>query len=104
MNERLYRTQILLEPEQHRLLSQIAQRQRRSLSDVVREIVRQHLDEQNEARRERMAAFEQIEKHRAKIMAGRGGKPITVDLNAIIEEIREEQVNELTQVALRRSD
>jgi len=39
----LYRAQILLEAEQHRALTEIAQGEGRSLSDLVREIVGQHL-------------------------------------------------------------
>lgn len=35
-----YRAQILLEPEQHKTLQQIAARERRSLSDVAREVIR----------------------------------------------------------------
>ena len=35
----MYRTQILLEPEQHKILAEIARQEKRSLSDVVREMV-----------------------------------------------------------------
>jgi len=35
----MYRTQILLEPEQHKTLTEIARREKRSLSDVIREMV-----------------------------------------------------------------
>ena len=35
----MYRAQILLESEQHKALMQIAQLEKRSLSDIVREIV-----------------------------------------------------------------
>lgn len=35
----MYRTQILLEPEQHKILTEIARQEKRSLSDVVREMV-----------------------------------------------------------------
>ena len=35
----MYRTQILLEPEQHRILTEIARQEKRSLSDVIREMV-----------------------------------------------------------------
>ena len=38
-----HRTQILLAPQQHQALSEIAAREGRSLSEVVREIIRQHL-------------------------------------------------------------
>ena len=35
----MYRTQILLEPEQHRILTEIAREEKRSLSDIIREMV-----------------------------------------------------------------
>ena len=41
----MYRTQILLEPEQHKALTEIAQREQRSLSDVVREMLDKQLEE-----------------------------------------------------------
>ena len=46
----MYRTQILLEPEQHKTLTEIAHQEKRSLSDLVREM----LDKQI-AERKRMA-------------------------------------------------
>jgi predicted DNA-binding protein len=54
----LYRAQLLLEPEQHEALAEIAQQEGRSVSDVVREIVRQHLLERDQGvrkQRERQA-------------------------------------------------
>ena len=45
----MYRTQILLEPEQHRILTEIARREKRSLSVVIREMVDQQI-----ARRKQM--------------------------------------------------
>ena len=39
-----YRAQILLEPEQHQALQQIAKREGRSLSDVAREVIQAGLD------------------------------------------------------------
>lgn len=41
----MYRTQILLEPEQHAELTAIAGREQRSLSDLVREMLRLQLEE-----------------------------------------------------------
>ena len=35
----MYRTQILLEPEQHKILTEIAHQEKRSLSDLLREMV-----------------------------------------------------------------
>ena len=56
----LYRAQILLEPEQHRTLTDIAQREGRSISDLVREILRQHLAEREQADR-RQAEMQAIQ-------------------------------------------
>jgi hypothetical protein len=39
-----YRAQILLEPEQHQMLRSIAKREKRSLSEVAREVIRIGLD------------------------------------------------------------
>ncbi|PWB54425.1 MAG: hypothetical protein C3F13_06625 [Anaerolineales bacterium] len=41
----MYRTQILIEPEQHKALAEIAHREKRSLSDVVREMLQKQLEE-----------------------------------------------------------
>ncbi len=41
----MYRTQILLEAEQHKALAEIARREKRSLSDVVREMLQKQLEE-----------------------------------------------------------
>lgn len=41
----MYRTQLLLEPEQHKALAEIARREKRSLSDVVRGMLQKQLEE-----------------------------------------------------------
>ena len=41
----MYRTQILLEAERHKTLAEIARREERSLSDVVREMLDQQIAE-----------------------------------------------------------
>lgn len=45
----MYRTQILLDPEQHKALVEIARRERRSLSDLVRELLDKQLEEQRKS-------------------------------------------------------
>jgi len=45
----LYRAQILLEPEQHRTLAQIAEQEGRSISEVVRAIVGHYLAAREQA-------------------------------------------------------
>lgn len=44
----MHRTQILLEPEQHKILTEIARQEKRSLSDLLREMV----DEQIASRKQ----------------------------------------------------
>jgi predicted DNA-binding protein len=44
----LYRAQLLLESEQHQALAKIAEQEGRSISDLVREIVRRHLVEREQ--------------------------------------------------------
>ncbi len=44
MGERYHRAQILLEPEQHRQLRQIAEREGRSISDVARQLIANALE------------------------------------------------------------
>lgn len=41
----MYRTQILLEPEQHKTLTEIARQEKRSLSDILREMVDEYISE-----------------------------------------------------------
>ncbi len=53
----MVRTQLLLEPEQHRALAEMARQADRSMSDVVREILRQALAEkEKEVQQQRAAA------------------------------------------------
>jgi hypothetical protein len=41
----MYRTQILLDPEQHKVLAEIARRENRSLSNLIREMLQKQLKE-----------------------------------------------------------
>ena len=45
MTRSFHRAQILLEPEQHRSLQEIARREKRSMSDVVRDMLNRQLAE-----------------------------------------------------------
>lgn len=95
MAERLYRTQILLEPEQHKELAQIAKTEGRSISDIVREMLQQQLEQRNlsqeETRKKRLAALERILLHREEIIERNGGKPLDFDVVEAIHQSWEEQ-------------
>jgi len=57
----LHRAQLLLESEQHQALAKIAEQEGRSISDLVREIVRQHLAERRE-QAQQLTTLEAIER------------------------------------------
>ncbi|HEX8230643.1 MAG TPA: CopG family transcriptional regulator [Chloroflexia bacterium] len=92
---KLYRTQILLEPEQHRELSALAKREGRSVSELVREFVQCQLEqrkaEQDKATEKRVEAFERILQRREQMLAERGGEYIDFDFVQALHEAREEQ-------------
>lgn len=56
-----HRTQILLEPKQHKALVEIAHQEERSISDLVRRIVSQYLKER-ERDTERQRAVQSLQK------------------------------------------
>ena len=88
----LYRTQLLLEPEQHEALAQIAQQEGRSLSDLMREIVRKHLAEKDECARQEAAlrAIEELTSIRNGIREEHG-----VYQGDLVAEVRAEREAEL---------
>lgn len=105
MTTRMHRTQILLEPEQHRTLTDLARREGRSLSDIIREFVQVQLDqrEQDHAlRRERqLAALDRIRTHRQAVAARLGAKGLP-DPAETLDLLREERDAELTSAQHRR--
>jgi predicted DNA-binding ribbon-helix-helix protein len=108
MGERMHRTQILLEPAQHKALNEIARSEGRSVSEVVREIIRERLEEREqevsaEVKR-RLEALERIRAHREAILARRGGKPIEIDVVEMINQMREERDAENFAIILGHRD
>jgi len=89
-----------LPPTQHRALAEIASQEGRSMSDVVREMVQQSLDQREQqysadvARR--LAALERIRQHREEILARRGGKPLEFDVVEAINQMRDERDDHIT--------
>jgi predicted CopG family antitoxin len=96
MSGTLYRAQVLLETEQQAQIAELAHRQGRSFSDLLREIVQKYLDEQAEHSRERQSAFEQLKAHRAEILAARNGQALDLDVQKLIDEMRQERDDELS--------
>jgi predicted DNA-binding protein len=91
----MHRAQLLLEPEQHEALAEISEQEGRSISDLVREIVRQYLAERDEETRKRAAleAMEELSRIRSRVREQHGiypGQPL-----AEVRTEREEKVGEL---------
>ena len=90
-----YRAQILLKPEQHAALAEIAQNENRSISDLVREIMDWWLDQQD--REEKLArelqALDELSQLRLTIQEKHG--LYTGDL---LEEARSERDEDIDRV------
>ena len=98
------RAHILLEPEQRRLLAQIAERESRSVSDLTREIVQEGIEQRQQhysvEKEKRFQELERARKVREAILASRGGEPLNLDIQALIDELRDDRDDQI----LGRSD
>jgi Arc/MetJ-type ribon-helix-helix transcriptional regulator len=95
MQPTMYRAQILLEPDQHEALAEIAREENRSISDLVREIVRQWLalqDREAQLQRE-LQALEELTKMRLQIQEEHG-----VYAGNLIDEVRAERDADVDRV------
>lgn len=91
MAQTKYRAQILLEPEQHQALAEVASRENRSISDVVREIIREWLAAQDlEGQRQReLQALEELTQIRMMIQEKHGVYPAN-----LVDQVRAEKDEE----------
>jgi hypothetical protein len=98
------RIHLLLEPEQHLILVQIAQREGRSVSDITREIVQDSIDQRQQdyavEKKRRLQALEKARQVRQAILAARGGEPLNLNIPALIDELRNDRDDQI----LGRSD
>ena len=92
---KMHRAQILLEPQQHRVLRDIARRQGRSISAVVRDLISNQLiklkEEQDNQTRHHLAVIDHIKEHKRLVLTRRGKRPIAIDIAKIIERNRDER-------------
>ena len=93
-----HRTQILLDVQQHSALTQIAQDEQRSLSELFREMAQDYLARKTEEQKKQQAllALKQLESLRKQI-ASRQAAPI-LDAVYQIQEVREDRAEELEQI------
>lgn len=93
------RTHLLLEPEQHRSLAQIAQREGRSVSDITREIVQEGINQRQQSyaveMNKRLQALERARQVRQAILAARGGEPLNLDIPALMDELRHDRDDQI---------
>ena len=91
----MHRAQILIDPAQHRELQKLADRQGRSISSVVREMIDAQLhtlhEEQDSLVRRRLAVIDGIRRHKADLIKRRRGHAIEVDITRLIDKNREER-------------
>ena len=94
MSQTKYRAQILLEPEQHQALSDIAAQRQQSISHVVREIVQDYLVERDldEQQRQEILAIQSLAQLRQEIQTQHG--LIRADLLAEARDEREAELDE----------
>jgi hypothetical protein len=91
--KRMYRAQILLEPEQHRELSRIARREGRSISETARRVIRAGLATMNAdpgLRTRRVAALERLHASRQEIERQAG-----IVRRDLVAEVRTERAEEV---------
>lgn len=82
---------ILLEPEQHRALSEIARRQGRSISGLVREIVQEYLDGPQDCRQQDLDIIRALARTRQQLEAEHG--VLGVDLLTRVRAEREQDAD-----------
>ena len=97
----LHRAQILLEPDQHVLLEKRACESRRSMSDLVREIIDEYFTRQSaeEAAQRSLAALDALAAARSTV-EGRHGALGPGSLEALLDGLRQERDADLCAAAL----
>ena len=88
-----YRTHLLLDPDQHKALAQLAKREGRSISDLTREIVQQGIEQRQQLlameKQRRLQSLDKARQVRLAILKEHGSVPIDLDFPALIAGLRE---------------
>lgn len=95
MAERLYPARILLEPEQHRRIREIARREKRSISEVSRDLLEYALRQREQAVEFRLQRVYAAHEVAERILQERGGIPVDIDAVALLHEARKERESAL---------
>jgi len=97
MSDTMHRTQLLLEPNQYKTLRTLAQQEQRSISEIVREILDQYLEENDQRTRwiRRSQALQRLSILRERVQKRTG--VYTGDLNAGAREEQDENLMRIWQ-------
>lgn len=93
MNERMYRAQILLSPEQRRKLEEIARREGRSISAVTRSILDiglKNIERETEIWKKRERVLQEFREIRE--------RQLTTYQGSLINEARQERDNDMDRI------
>jgi hypothetical protein len=95
MSETMHRTQLLLEPTQYQALRTLAHQEQRSISEVVREILDQYLEENDPRARwvRRAQALQRLSAIRPRVQRRTG-----VYAGDLVAEAREERDADFTRI------
>ena len=90
-----FRTHLLLDPDQHKMLAQLAKREGRSISDLTREIVQEGIEQRQRLfvveQQRRLQALARARQVRQAILREHGGVPLDLNPSDLIAGLREER-------------
>lgn len=90
MGEQYHRAQLLIKPEQHQQLGQLAKQGGRSISDVARQVLDLGIEALGQQKERRRAALQRLAQRRNRLAGG--GKFSPVELVAEVREERDLQL------------
>lgn len=95
MENRLERMQILMARNQRQRLVKLANVQKRSLSELIREAVDYYLEREEIQYEQARRAIQRIKAVRESLLLARHDQPVEIDLVNLIHQMREERADEL---------
>jgi hypothetical protein len=93
----LYRAQILLTPQQHQQLRQIAQNETRSISEVTRDLLDIALQQRKQNVAAQLGYVQRARETANRILQERNGTPIEIDLVSLMNTAKEERSHAISR-------
>jgi hypothetical protein len=95
----MVRIRLLLKPEQHHALAQLAWQEGRNISEIAREIIQEGIERRQllpvTQREQRMQALQKARQVRQAILQERGGVPLDLNLSEMIADLREKRDDQI---------